>query len=260
MKNPAARSPVPAGLYRRHRALYATLAEALARRGHHVTVLCRSASPGVGLQQAEENGVRRLACAGQHSMNRRFCPPFGDAPARDAFEHVLGQAAPDRVHIQHLIGSRPVCCAPSRAGHPYAVTLHDYWWVCAMRSCLPTTGTALRGSTCLPELCPLCAGPGGPGGLWPAVPSVAWPLSWRGSQLRAALRRASQVIAPSAFVQAWYNAHCIPEKRIEVLPHGLEWPSGLRRSRSPADPLRLLYLAAWPGRKASTSCWRPLAG
>ena len=226
-----------------------TLAGALARRGHHVTVLCRGATPGVGLQQAEENGVVVWRAPASTSMNRRFLSTFGDAPARDAFEHVLGQASPDRVHIQHLIGF-PVGVLRSirERGIPVAITLHDYWWVCANAQLL----TNYSGQ--------LCAGPraylncarcvlarAGLGGLWPAVPPVAWPLSWRGSHLRAALLQASRVIAPSAFVQAWYNAHCIPEKRIEVLPHGLEWPSGLRCSRSPSDPLRLLYLGglAW---------------
>ncbi len=226
-----------------------TLAHALARRGHHVTVLCRGATPGVGLQRLEDDGVVVWRAPASTSIHRRFLATFGDAPARKAFEHVLHEASPDWVHIQHLIGFPAALLRSIREQDiPLAITLHDYWWVCANAQLL----TNYDGQLCTgPRAylnCARCAlARAGLGSLWPAVPPVALVMSWRGSQLRSALRQARQVIAPSSFVQQWYNGHCIPEKRIEVLPHGLEWPSDLRRTRSSSDPLRLLYLGglAW---------------
>jgi glycosyltransferase involved in cell wall biosynthesis len=226
-----------------------TLAQALVRRGHQVTVLCRGATPGVGLQQSEENGVVVWRAPASPSTNGRFLATFGDAPARDAFQHVLQEASPDRVHVQHLIGF-PVSVLHSlrERGIPFAITLHDYWWVCANAQLLTNYSGQLCDGPRAYLNCARCAlARAGRGSLWPAVPPAAWVMSWRGRQLRSALLQADQVIAPSSFVQVWYNAHCIPEKRIEVLPHGLEWPPGLQRTRSPAELVRLLYLGglAW---------------
>lgn len=226
-----------------------TLAQALSRRGHQVTVLCRGTTPGVGLLRLEEDGVVVWRAPASASVNRRFLATFGDALVLKACEHVLETAGPDRVHIQHLIGFPAAVLRSIRErGIPVAITLHDYWWACANAQLLTNYGGQLCAGPRAYLNCARCLlARAGLGSLWPAVPPAALVMSWRARQLRAALLQADRVIAPSAFVQAWYNAHCIPEKRIEVLPHGLEWPPRLRRAGLPAEPLRLLYLGglAW---------------
>lgn len=230
------------------------VAQILAQRGHQVTVFYRGATRGTSLERREEGSVAIWRAPSAGSAHRRFLATFRDASIVEGFAHVLHEARPDWLYVQHLMGFPVAILRSARERDiPVAVTLHDYWWVCANAQLL----TNYDGQ--------LCAGPraylncarcllarAGIGNWWPAVPAAALAASWRSQQLRSALLGANRLVAPSRFVQKWYNAHGIPQERIEVLPHGLQWPASSERTRSPLDkapgePVRLLYIGglAW---------------
>lgn len=220
------------------------LAHALVQRGHHATVFYRDTAPGGGLEKREEEGVAVWrAWSGQPSPSRRFLAAFGDAPLQQAFERVLNQESPDRVHVQHLLGL-PIALLDLIRKYriPFAVTLHDYWWVCANAQLLTNySGQICKGPHAYLN-CARCAlARARLGKLWPAVPVLAPLMAWRTRRLRSALLAADTLIAPSSFVKEWYNTHGLPN-RIEVLPHGLEWPPRLAHERPTGAPVRLAYI------------------
>jgi glycosyltransferase involved in cell wall biosynthesis len=131
---------------------------------------------------------------------------------------------------------------------PFLLTLHDYWWICANAQLLTNYGRKL------------CAGPVGYlncarcvlararlSGLWLAIPPIAALLAWRSRLLRKALAHAAQLIAPSGFVASWYGAHGVPDRKIVLLPHGLERPTDLDRARGRTASIKLAYVGglAW---------------
>ncbi len=236
-----------------------SLALALARQGHQITVLYRGSAPGVGLERREEDSVLVLKTwAGVLSPSRRFLTTLRDPLTRRAFEGILDEIRPDLIHIQHLIGF-PVGLIRSirERGVPFLITLHDYWWVCANAQLLTNYSRQLCDGPRAYLNCARCvlsrAGRSpaipwaGVGNLWPAVPALAVLMAWRGSKLRSALLQADRLIAPSHFVKEWHSAQGVPADRIEVLPHGLEWPPDLPRQRRSTEAVRLAYIGglAW---------------
>lgn len=222
----------------------ASVAHALAKRGHEVTVLYRGSSPGVGLERHEEDDVLVVKTwAGLLSPNRRFLATLRDDPTEQAFERVLDETRPDLIHIQHLMGFPGTIISSIREqGVPFLITLHDYWWFCANAQLLTNYSRRLCEGPRAYLNCARCVlARVGFSGLWPAVPALAMLMSWRGSRLRSATLQASRLVAPSHFVKEQYCSHNVPADRIEVLPHGLEWPSGLKRQRS-ARAVRLAYI------------------
>jgi glycosyltransferase involved in cell wall biosynthesis len=231
-----------------------SLALALARQGHQVTVFYRGSAPGVGLERREEDGVLVLKMwAGVLGPGRRFLTTLADPSATQAFKRVLHEIRPDLIHIQHLIGF-PVAFIRSirEQGVPFLITLHDYWWVCANTQLLTNFSRQLCDGPRAYLNCARCVlaragqSPATPwtgiGNLWPAVPALAVLMAWRGSGLRSAMLQADRLIAPSRFVKEWYSSHGMSADRIEVLPHGLEWPPGLSQRQGSADPVRLAYI------------------
>ncbi len=222
-----------------------TLARALAERGHEITVLHRGSAPGSGLSRRHENGVLVLeAWAGLCKPSARFLTTFGHSWMQRTFERVLDEIHPDVVHIQHLMGF-PAGCVRSlhKRGIPFVITLHDYWWVCANAQLLTNYSQRLCDGPSAYLNCARCVlARAGLNALWPALPALAPLLAWRGRALRTAMLQAAVLVAPSAFVQGWYACHGAPADRITVLPHGLEWPVGLRSRGSVGGALRLAYV------------------
>ena len=115
----------------------ATLAQALVRRGHEVTVFARTAAAA-----AEEFSVRQAApdAAGVRVVrvvnNLRHASHFRleyDHPFLDeAFQRVLTDTRPDVVHVQHVIHlSGSVLRAAAQPGYPVVLSLHDFFFACA---------------------------------------------------------------------------------------------------------------------------------
>ncbi len=222
-----------------------TLAKALADRGHEITVLHRGSAPGSGLKHRQENGTLILeAWAGLCKPNSRFLATFSHSWMQRTFECVLDEIRPDLVHVQHLMGF-PAGCARAllKRGIPFVITLHDYWWVCANAQLLTNYSQQLCDGPSAYLNCARCVlARAGLNALWPALPALAPLLAWRARILRAVMLQATTLIAPSSFVQDWYACHGVPVNQIKVLPHGLEWPSGLPARESTDDTLCLAYV------------------
>lgn len=115
----------------------ATLARALAERGHSVTVFARMADP-----EAEEfsvrpdeadmgDGVHVVRIVNNLSQVSHFRLEYDNPFLDGAFHRVLTDTRPDVVHIQHvghLSGS--LLQAPAQLGCPVVLSLHDFFFAC----------------------------------------------------------------------------------------------------------------------------------
>lgn len=227
------------------------VARELARRRHEVAVFYRRSAPGSGCAERMEEGVRVWAAwAGVLTPARRFRAAFGEPALARAFDEVLRDFRPDVVHLQHLMGL-PLSIVRSlrRAGIPYVVTLHDYWWVCANAQRI----TNFHRRPCEgPQAylnCARCAiARAGTRWGWIAFPTLVGLMAERARRLRAVLQGASWLIAPSEHIRRWYTARGVPAERIVFLPHGMEGPrADPMPPRSPNLPVRVAYVGglAW---------------
>ncbi len=115
----------------------ATLARALAKRGHRVTVLARMAEP-----EAEEfsvrpdaadtgDGVHVVRIVNNLSQVSHFRLEYDSPFLNGAFHQVLTDTRPDVVHIQHighLSGS--LLHVSAQLGYPVVLSLHDFFFAC----------------------------------------------------------------------------------------------------------------------------------
>jgi glycosyltransferase involved in cell wall biosynthesis len=136
--------------------MVASLAGALARRGHDVAVVTLGphAAPAVAADgpvrvHRLEGITQRLRCL-YSDPSRRHAPPFPDPGIVHGLRRVIAQERPDVVHAHNWIAHSLLPALP--AGLPLAVTLHDYSLRCAtkrlMRSGAPCEGP--HPSRCLP--------------------------------------------------------------------------------------------------------------
>ena len=223
------------------------LVQRLQRRGHHVTVFFRRDRSGSGFECCdEENGVRICAAwSGSVTSEQRFMSAFSDRHLFDAFQHVLQDAQPDIVHIQHLLGL-PIALVRHvmNAKVPVVITLHDFWWVCANAQLLTNFDQQVCDGPRMYLNCARCAvARTGRSSLWPMLPVIPVPLAWRNYLLRRVLRAANWAVAPTMFVREWYVNHGVPRERSSVIPHGLDPPAQLRHRPPNEDrPLRCAYI------------------
>ena len=115
----------------------ATLSQALAERGHSVTVFARMADP-----EAEEfsvrpdaadmgDGVHVVRIVNNLSRVSHFRLEYDNPFLNGAFHQVLTDTRPDVVHIQHvghLSGS--LIHVPAQLGYPVVLSLHDFFFAC----------------------------------------------------------------------------------------------------------------------------------
>lgn len=222
-----------------------SLAQGLSARGHEVGVFHRASAPGTGLAQREEGGaIVWDAWHGRVTALSRIVAAFHDPVLTAYVNTILDEWQPDVVHIQHLMGL-PTTLIPllRRRDIPFAITLHDYWWVCANAQLLTNYSQRICGGPCAYINCACCAlaRAGVPYGL-PAVPALAVVLAERARRLRRGLRQATLLIAPSRFVMRWYTDHVAPGAEIRVVPHGLVSPPKGQLQRRGEGPLRCLYV------------------
>lgn len=220
------------------------ISQALATRGHTVTVFCRSFTRATP-QIREEQGVRiRAVYQGDWDPLRRFWGTFHAPGIVRAFRQALDEAQPEIVHIQHLMGLPTALTGLlQRRAIPFVITLWDYWWICANAQLL--TNDSQR----------LCDGPGrayfncarcalarsGKSRWQPATLLAAGVLAWRNRRLRRILNASHALIAPTEFVRRWYGEHGAPAARLRVLTPALE-DAPPRQEQSSHTPVRFLYV------------------
>ena len=222
------------------------LARKLARRGHQVTVFYRRNAPGTGQDSWTEEDVRvRVAWSGVLSPTARFLATFRDPSVMNTFERALEESGPDVVHVQHLMGL-PVALLRliQRAGIPFLVTLHDYWWVCANAQLLTNYSQQVCDGPRMYLNCAQCvlARAGRPRS-WPAAPVAGGLLAWRNRLLHQGLKAARKLIAPTKFVRRWYAAHGVKSDDIVAIPHGVDLPkTGTHVGHRTGGSTRFVYI------------------
>lgn len=115
----------------------ATLAQALVRRGHEVTVFARTAAAAAeefSVRQAapDADGVRVVRVVNNLSHASHFRLEYDHPFLDEAFQRVLTDTRPDVVHVQHVIHlSGSVLRAAAQLGYPVVLSLHDFFFACA---------------------------------------------------------------------------------------------------------------------------------
>jgi glycosyltransferase involved in cell wall biosynthesis len=229
-----------------------TLARCQAGQGHSVSVFCPSPVAGSATwPRAEvEDQVRVYRVpVGKRSPVRVFLSAFAHRRLSRAFAFVLEQERPDLVHIQHLMGL-PVDLAAqlSRAGIPYVITLHDYWYLCANAQLLTNYSQQVCSGPRFWINCGHCglARAGWANLVW-LSPLVAPLMAYRHLRLRSVLRRARQIIAPTNFVRDASHLSATLLERVRVVPHGIQVPENLERAQAQGpehDDLRVAYIGS----------------
>lgn len=214
--------------------------------GHTVAILTRQDQPALGLSSkvnAQGVTVWRASC-GELSPTGRFVATYGQRQLADHLRAVLAEFRPDLVHIQHLMGwPGDVGEILHRAGIPFVVTLHDYWWVCANAQLITNDSQQLCDGPDRFVNCGRCAlARAGQSGLAWAAPVLAPPLAWRNRLLRRTLDRAAALIAPSRFVADWHRPRLAEDSPIHVVPHGIVAPADAPVPGPKSPITRFVYL------------------
>jgi glycosyltransferase involved in cell wall biosynthesis len=211
-----------------------SLARALIARNHQVAVFHRA--PGrSGLTRAEWEGVLTYrACAGPMTPWPAFRATFGEPGLERAFSETLDDFRPDVIHVQHLMGLPVSLVAQARRRQlPLALTLHDYWFICANAQLVTNDDQRIcQGPRHGGVNCARCAlARAGAPFLFPCAPMLMPLFFMRSRLLRCVLDQMALIIAPSRFLQERMVAWGIAPERLLYLPHGID-VSGAR-PRSP---------------------------
>lgn len=226
-----------------------SLARHMTARGHSVAVFCPSrqpADPTRSLVSTDEDGARiHRVLLGPRSAQAMFFDTFTQRTISTAFAAVLQQERPDLIHVQHLMGlPAGLIDQIVKAGIPFVVTLHDYWYVCANAQLLTNT----RHEVCTGPRwwvnCGQCALARVDHANWLWLASLLAPLmGYRGQRLRQALKQAARLIAPTEFVRETYQRLGMPIDQIRVVPHGIEVPMTFPEAKQhEPDVLRVAYI------------------
>jgi glycosyltransferase involved in cell wall biosynthesis len=224
-----------------------TLARQLAQRDHLVSVCVPSITAAAELVHlAMEDGVSvyRVPIS-PRSSTAIFTSTFGHKRFSRAWIHVLDQARPDLVHIQHLMGL-PVDLVTTlqQRDLPFVVTLHDYYYFCANALLLTNYDQSICGGPQHYFNCGHCAAArAGHNHAWAAL-FAAPIMAVRNRRLRSVIRPARKVIVPTHFVAELYRRQLdLPLEHMVIIPHGVAVPDSIpMRQRTEGQRLQLIYI------------------
>jgi glycosyltransferase involved in cell wall biosynthesis len=217
-----------------------SLAEHQVKAGHSVSIFTPTTGESSWPDPAIEEGVRvyRLP-VGPRSRRQVFLQSMHKSAIRSAFTRVLTREKPSLVHGQHFMGLPADLISETTAtGIPLAITVHDYWYVCANAQLITNYDHALcKGPDRAFLNCGRCAivRADHEPAQWLA-PAVAPLMAYRNRVSRRMLTSAGRVIFPSHFTQKIYQELGIPGGNTVVIPHGIDVPEypfeGLLKQRS----------------------------
>ncbi len=252
---------------------------------HDVMVFCRESAldrADYDLLDGHFDGVqvRRVVNDFQHAS--RIQDFYLDRRIESIFEKTLRDWKPDLVHFQHCLGlSARLLEVADRAGLPFLLTLHDYWFLCSRIHLLHRQGHICPGPIDGVDCRDCTASPndllGALKGTWlyrlarshlndyskrfvlsalsrltPRRPvlrreQVRSPFREREHNMLSLLANTPLILTPSRFVKDLYARHGVPESRIQVMPLGLDktpWCTTNLSQPHPADGLRVGYLGS----------------
>lgn len=204
-----------------------TLAQALVRLGHGVTVFYPTTAATTVEQMTDGDGVDLWQVPLPPSRRtedpaRQFWHTVRDGAIERAFVECLQTVQPDLVHFQHVQGvsARLIELAGTL---PKVATLHDYWYFCANSQLIrpdrqPCAGPSFGNWNCVDcataraDLHPLRV----------ARPLVALPFAWRNRYLRRMAGKIDRFIAPSEFLRRQYIDQGWPAAAIVTLENGMD--------------------------------------
>ena len=219
----------------------ATLAQALAQRGHAVTVFARTTDPTAEECSVREDapavsghkGVRVVRVVNTLSHASHFRLEYDHPFLDEAFHRILTDSRPDVVHVQHVIHlSGSVLRTSARLGYPVVLSLHDFFFACA-RIHLVDNRRRLCPGPDRGERCIACL----------QAETTAEEARRRFAYFEQLLHMPQRVIVPSRFLaERMQEIFPFVEPRIQVLAPGVvPIPYGRRDDR---QPMRVLYIGA----------------
>lgn len=155
---------------------------------------------------------------------------YNDPEVGRIFAQLLASLRPDVVHfhsIQRLGAAMAHAC--QEAGVPYAITLHDAWWLCERQFMVQEDGRYCGQASIDLRACSKC------------VPDSGFTFRRR-FFLDDVLGKAALLLAPSEFQRGLYLSNGIAPERIVVNRNGVQLPSRARAPRRRGSPLRMAYL------------------
>lgn len=204
-----------------------TLARALVKLGHQVTVFYPSAAVTTPTHTVDKDGVARRQVPlpptrmGENPA-QQYWHTFRDGSIERSFQTFLAETRPDLVHFQHVQGVSAKLIELAQ-GLPRIATLHDYWYFCANSQLIrpdrqPCAGPATANWNCVD-----CATARADlHTLRTLRPLVALPFAYRNHYLRKMADQIDQFIAPSHFLREQYIGQGWPSDKIVVLENGMD--------------------------------------
>ncbi|GAC1342130.1 MAG: hypothetical protein NVSMB18_15620 [Acetobacteraceae bacterium] len=183
---------------------------------------------------ADPHTLRRYEVEGMQVFGVRPPAPdliadFDNPKMQTLFADVLRAVEPDVVHFHSLqMLSASLLRACTEAGVPFAVTVHDAWWLCARQFMVRGDDTYCFQTTIDLAVCQAC------------LPGFSH-LGQRRQILTQALAGAALVIAPSETHRQLYLANGVSPDRAVVKANGIRLPTRPRTPRQPG-PLRFGYI------------------
>ena len=209
-------------------------AQAIAERGHSVRVFAGrldESLPRYSRRRERTEGIEvERVCL--HRADIGADRRNHDHPEIDVlFRETLLRDRPDVVHVHNLSGlSLGVLRLCREFSIPTVVTLHDYWAICAKN-----TMTRNDGAICLSNG-DVCSGCFSHVGVDHRIP-----IQQRNAEIHAEFSQISRLIAPSRYLASRYSDNGFEDRRIEIVPYGIELERYQRRRRSWLGPCRIGY-------------------
>ena len=218
----------------------ATLAQALAERGHGVTVFARTADTTAeefSLRDDEPDTpadtVRVVRVVNNLSHVSHFRLEYDNQFLNEAFQRVLTDTRPDIVHIQHVAHlSGSLIQIPAQLGYPVILSLHDFFFAC-YRIHLIDNHTRLCPGPDRGQRCVACL----------QVETSADEERRRFVYFEQLLHIPQRVIVPSQFLaDRMQEIFPFVEPRLHIVAPGIVPVRQIRQEDPQSGPLRVLYI------------------